>query len=262
VNRARRRTTSDRVATFDVIAATNRDLIEAVAEGTFRQDLFYRLNVFPLEMPPVRERQDDIAVLVEYFINRYARKAGKTIRRVSKRTLERLKSYPWPGMVAIAKRDRAVGDACPIPMNSPWTRSWYPATRCGAARNVRRAGFTREGAHRRRTAGHRRASVWASGAACTTRNPRSTLESKIRTLRISKSRFRTRAPKRFEVALSRISPLPKSRLPRLPDTPTFRDLPSGLAIAFGAKGVDAENSSHQRPKGCVHGQRSNLTPTR
>src|SRR5207248_11732697 len=61
-----------------VVAATNRDLTEAVADGTFRQDLFYRLNVFPLDMPPLRERQEDIAVLVEYFINRYARKAGKT----------------------------------------------------------------------------------------------------------------------------------------------------------------------------------------
>jgi len=64
-----------------VIAATNRDLTEAVADGTFRQDLFYRLNVFPLKMPPLRERQEDIPELVEYFIGRYARKVGKTFRR-------------------------------------------------------------------------------------------------------------------------------------------------------------------------------------
>src|SRR4029077_15799282 len=64
-----------------VIAATNRDLAQAVADGTFRQDLFYCLNVFPVEMPPLRERQDDIRVLVEYFIGRYGRKAGKNFRR-------------------------------------------------------------------------------------------------------------------------------------------------------------------------------------
>src|SRR5438128_1705991 len=72
-----------------VIAATNRDLTEAVADGTFRPDIYYRLKVIPIQIPSLRERQDDIAVLVEYFINRYARKAGKTIRRVSKRTLHR-----------------------------------------------------------------------------------------------------------------------------------------------------------------------------
>jgi len=83
-----------------VIAATNRDLTATVADGRFRQDLFYRLNVFPLEVPALRDRQEDIPVLVEYFIGRYARKAGKTFRRVSKRTLDRLQSYRWPGKCA------------------------------------------------------------------------------------------------------------------------------------------------------------------
>jgi len=82
-----------------VIAATNRDLNAAVDSGTFRQDLFYRLNVFPLEAPPLRERREDIPVLVEHFINHYSRKAGKTFRRINKRTLDRLRSYPWPGNV-------------------------------------------------------------------------------------------------------------------------------------------------------------------
>src|SRR5258708_12454048 len=67
--------------------------------GTFRNAIFYRLNVFPVEMHPLRERQEDIAVLVEYFIGRYARKAGKKFRRVAKRTLDRLRSYPWPGNI-------------------------------------------------------------------------------------------------------------------------------------------------------------------
>src|SRR5262249_30641944 len=82
-----------------VIAATNRDLQAAIEMGTFRSDLFYRLNVFPIAMPALRERADDISLLVEYFIDRYARKAGKSIRRVNKRTLDLLRSYPWPGNV-------------------------------------------------------------------------------------------------------------------------------------------------------------------
>src|SRR5712672_1532142 len=82
-----------------VIAATNRDLNAVVDSGSFREDLFYRLNVFPLVVPPLRERGEDIPVLVEYFINLYARNAGKTFRRINKRTLDRLRSYPWQGNV-------------------------------------------------------------------------------------------------------------------------------------------------------------------
>src|SRR5260221_338834 len=82
-----------------VIAATNRDLKTAVASGNFREDLYYRLNVFPLEVPPLRERRNDIHLLVEYFIDRYARKAGKNITSVAKQTLQLLQSYPWPGNI-------------------------------------------------------------------------------------------------------------------------------------------------------------------
>jgi PAS domain S-box-containing protein len=82
-----------------VIAATNRDLQAAIEAGSFRSDLFYRLNVFPITVPALRERADDIPLLVEYFIDRYGRKAGKTLRRVNKRTLDHLRAYPWPGNV-------------------------------------------------------------------------------------------------------------------------------------------------------------------
>ncbi len=82
-----------------VVAATNRDLWAAIAAGTFRSDLFYRLNVFPIEMPPLRERQEDIPVLVEYFIHRCARSAGKNIRGIKKKSLDLLQSYPWPGNI-------------------------------------------------------------------------------------------------------------------------------------------------------------------
>ena len=82
-----------------VIAATNRDLEAAIAAGLFRSDLFYRLNVFPIEMPPLRERREDIPMLVEYFIDRYARKAGKTFQAVNKKTLDLLQAYPWAGNI-------------------------------------------------------------------------------------------------------------------------------------------------------------------
>jgi hypothetical protein len=82
-----------------VVAATNRDLKAAVAKGTFREDLYYRLHVFPLDMPPLRARRADIPLLVEYFIDRYARKAGKNIRRVDEKTLRLLQSYPWHGNI-------------------------------------------------------------------------------------------------------------------------------------------------------------------
>jgi transcriptional regulator with GAF, ATPase, and Fis domain len=82
-----------------VVAATNRDLEAAVAAGTFRMDLFYRLNVFPIEVPPLRERSDDIPTLVEYFVQRYARKLGKKITNVSKETLELFQTYHWPGNI-------------------------------------------------------------------------------------------------------------------------------------------------------------------
>jgi len=82
-----------------VLAATNRDLKAAVAAGTFREDLFYRLNVFPIQVPPLRQRADDIPPLVEYLIDRYAKKAGKKIRKIEKKTLELFQTYKWPGNV-------------------------------------------------------------------------------------------------------------------------------------------------------------------
>jgi transcriptional regulator with GAF, ATPase, and Fis domain len=82
-----------------VIAATNRDLKAAAANGVFRQDLFYRLNVFPIEVPPLRERKDDILMLVQYFVQRYATRAGKNIHSIKKKTLDLLQSYEWPGNI-------------------------------------------------------------------------------------------------------------------------------------------------------------------
>src|SRR6202035_1715793 len=82
-----------------VLAATNRDLEAAVAAGTFRQDLFYRLNVFPIRVPSLRERKDDIPLLVEYLVERYAKRAGKKISHIKKKTLDLFQAYDWPGNI-------------------------------------------------------------------------------------------------------------------------------------------------------------------
>jgi formate hydrogenlyase transcriptional activator len=82
-----------------VIAATNRDLPVAIRSGFFRVDLFYRLNVFPIALPALRDRSTDIPLLAEYFIDRYARKLGKKINRVNRKTMELLQSYAWPGNI-------------------------------------------------------------------------------------------------------------------------------------------------------------------
>src|SRR5262249_58185747 len=81
------------------IAGTHRGLGGAVAGGTFREDLLYRRNVFPIEVPPLRERKDDLQLLVEYFVQRYGVKAGKDIRSIEKKTLDLLQSYDWPGNI-------------------------------------------------------------------------------------------------------------------------------------------------------------------
>jgi transcriptional regulator with GAF, ATPase, and Fis domain len=82
-----------------IIAATNRDLAAAMASGTFRADLFYRLNVFPIDVPPLRRRKEDVPMLVEYFVKRYAEKARKQITKIAKNTLKLCKSYDWPGNI-------------------------------------------------------------------------------------------------------------------------------------------------------------------
>jgi formate hydrogenlyase transcriptional activator len=180
-----------------VIAATNRDLSAAVDSGMFRQDLFYRLNVFPIAVPPLRERADDIPLLVEYFIDRYARKAGKTIRHVNKRTLDRLQSYPWPGNVRelqnVIERSVIVCDTDEFMVDDSWLSA-------GPAVESRLALSSTVAAHEKATIEEAlRASggrvFGPSGAAARLGIARSTLESKIRALGINKNRFRGRLAK-------------------------------------------------------------------
>ena len=180
-----------------VIAATNRDLQTAIEAGSFRSDLFYRLNVFPIAVPALRERADDIPLLVEYFIDRYARKAGKTIRRVNKRTLDHLRAYPWPGNVRelqnVIERSVIVCDTDEFTVDQSWL-SARPTIEGALALASTLA--THEKAiieDALRASGGR--VFGPSGAAARLGIPRSTLESKIRALRINKSRFRARPAK-------------------------------------------------------------------
>src|SRR5437870_12961743 len=92
---------SNRAIAVDVrvVTATHRDLKALVAEGKFRADLLYRLNVVPIEIPSLRDRADDIPLLVEYFIDRFGKRLGKKFRRIDKKTIKAFQSYPWPGNI-------------------------------------------------------------------------------------------------------------------------------------------------------------------
>jgi PAS domain S-box-containing protein len=182
-----------------VIAATNRDLQAAVARSTFRSDLFYRLNVFPIEAPPLRERREDIPMLVAYFIDRYARKAGKTIRSIDKKSLEVLQSYPWPGNIRelqnVIERSAIVCDTDYFSVDESWLSrqpvAGEPKSQPGLSRKLAdREKEMIEGALREsggRVSG-------PSGAAIRLGIPGSTLDSKIKSLKIDKNRFKSPDP--------------------------------------------------------------------
>jgi formate hydrogenlyase transcriptional activator len=179
-----------------VIAATNRDVKAAIEAGAFRSDLFYRLNVFPIETPPLRKRKEDIPLLVEYFIDRYARKTGKSIKRVNKRSLELLQSYPWPGNIRelqnIIERSVIVCETENFSVDESWlssqARANEPKNPIGLSQMLAvQEQETIEAALREcggRVSG-------PAGAAARLGMPRSTLESKIRSFNIEKSRFKT-----------------------------------------------------------------------
>jgi PAS domain S-box-containing protein len=178
-----------------VIAATNRDLQMAIAGSTFRSDLYYRLNVFPIEVPPLRERKGDIPVLVEYFIDRFASKAGKSIRGVNKKSLELLQSYPWPGNIRelqnVIERSVIVCDTKNLSVDGSWL-SWQPrASEPKTQLELSRRPAAKEKEIIEAALHESGGRVYGpSGAASKLGIPRSTLESKIRSLNISKSRFK------------------------------------------------------------------------
>jgi PAS domain S-box-containing protein len=178
-------------ANVRVIAATNRDLPGAIATGTFRSDLFYRINVFPIQIPPLRERKEDVRVLVEYFIDRYSSKVGKKIRRIEKKSLARMQAYHWPGNIRELQNviERSV-ILCETE-NFSVDESWLPQD-AAACRPLSDELIEQEKemirAALKRT--HGRVSG-LSGAAVQLGMHPSTLDSKIKILKIDKRRFQT-----------------------------------------------------------------------
>ena len=176
-----------------VIAATNRDLWAAIAAGTFRADLFYRLDVFPIEVPPLRKRKEDIPMLVEYFVKRFAEKMGKDIRKIDKRTLGLCDAYYWPGNIRELQNivERSVilckGDTFFIHESCLSTEKRPGPERCG---RLKEALLDQE----------KRIIVWAlaaskgkiagpNGAASRLGIPPSTLDSKMKQFGIKRQRF-------------------------------------------------------------------------
>jgi transcriptional regulator with GAF, ATPase, and Fis domain len=177
-----------------VIAATNRDLDAAIAAGGFRSDLFYRLNVFPIEMPPLRERREDIPLLVEYFISRFARKAGKSFAAVDKKSLELLQSYAWPGNIRelqnVIERSVIVCETENFSVDESWLSRQPSATGRNPEPGMFRLPPAEEKAIIEAALSESGGRVYGpSGAAARLGIPRSTLEHKIRSLKIDKNRF-------------------------------------------------------------------------
>ena len=179
-----------------VLAATNRDLKAAMAAGTFRQDLFYRLNVFPIQIPSLRERMDDIPLLVTYLIERYAKKAGKQIRNIQKETLELFQTYDWPGNIRelqnVIQRAIVLCEGETFFVEETWLKREGPrlsgsvvplgATIAEHEKDIIEAALANCGGQ---VSG-------PTGAAAKLGLPRQTLESKITALGINKHRFKTR----------------------------------------------------------------------
>ena len=177
-----------------VVAATNRDLQAAISDGKFRDDLFYRLNVFPIEVPALRERKEDIPLLVEYFVGRYATQAGKKITGISKSSMELLRSYKWPGNIRdlqnVIERSVIISDSKDLSIDESWLVGRSPGgdtatqpfseTLLAHEKEMIEAALAESNG---RVSGPR-------GAAAKLGIPQSTLDSKIKALKINKQRFR------------------------------------------------------------------------
>src|SRR6266513_1783841 len=173
-----------------VISATNRDLQAAIAAGSFRSDLYYRLNVFPIKLPPLRERKEDVPLLVNYFVDRYATRAGKKIKHIQKKALEVLREYSWPGNVRelqnVIERSLIIGEENEFSSDKSWVAN-EPQTSGAAPADHKTNERKRIEAALAQSNGK---VSGAHGAAAKLGIPASTLESKIRSLRINKFQFK------------------------------------------------------------------------
>jgi formate hydrogenlyase transcriptional activator len=178
-----------------VIAATNRDLQREVNEGRFRADLYYRLNVFPIHSPSLKQRSDDIPILVDYFISRFATRMGKRIHQVDRRTLDALQRYSWPGNIRelqnVIERGVILADSEVFrlePGTLPEESHGFPQTPAIVASVIGDLQTQIEAVlkeTRGRIAG-------PDGAAVRLGIPASTLESRIKAMKINKHQFRGR----------------------------------------------------------------------
>ncbi len=178
-----------------VLAATNRDLNAAVKEGSFREDLFYRLNVFPIRMPALRERTDDIPLLAEYLIDRYAKRLGKRITKISKKTLDLLQAYSWPGNIRelqnVIERAVILSDGETFSVDETWFAPVSPKSAVPAVPLVANLSEREREMIENALREARGLVSGPTGAAAILGIPRQTLESKIRKWRIDRYRFKT-----------------------------------------------------------------------
>jgi PAS domain S-box-containing protein len=188
-----------------VLSATNRDLSAAVEAGTFRQDLFYRLNVFPIHMPSLRERMDDIPLLVEYLIDHYSKKVGKKIRNIDKKTLQLFQDYKWPGNIRelqnVIERAVVLCASDTFSIDETWLKRDLPHDSAQLPTRLRGLGRLNEAQAREMIEAALAESggrvSGPSGAAALLGVPRQTLDSKITSLGINKHRFKSvRTPSR------------------------------------------------------------------
>jgi transcriptional regulator with GAF, ATPase, and Fis domain len=179
-----------------VIAATNRDLNAAVANGSFRQDLLYRLNVFPIEVPPLRERKDDILMLIDYFVQRYANRAGKNILSIDRKTLDLLQSYDWPGNIRelqnVIERSVILSSGDVFSVDELWLPKEItrPASRAKTSQALNPEPRSEREIIEAALAEARGRVSGPSGAAAKLGIPSSTLETRIKALKINKQQFK------------------------------------------------------------------------